>query len=591
MKKTRALLCLILVLGAVTGLMALKTNPNGIVGKIDNKAYTLSEYNSILNNYYNYWQSREGRLSADRKKELNDQLWNELIGRAIYDGEIKRRGLVISDTEAHNSVISNPPAQVKQIEALLTNGKFDLEKFKKALEMDAKFRESVYNLVKETMIYDKLFSALKSKVKAKPDSVKNVWFKDNNTASGKVVVFDYNKLPEQDVSEQEITSYYYANRENYKKNPARRYYFVKFGADKYTKVKADSIYNALRQGADFAALAIAHSEDPGSGQQGGDLGWFTRGRMVKPFEDAAFALADSAISEPVKSQFGWHIIQTLARRTNEQGQEEVHARHILIKSDLSDGAKAQIDKEAIAFAEAVRENGLQPAAARFGYTVSETPEFYENDRSIPEIGQFPELLKEAFANSVGYIPGKVTAPTGEAFVCEVSDSLGSHYSPLEKENSNVKSVVGRNKKIAVNRERAQQFYEANQAEDLIAAAERDSLQIVDVNNIKADSSIPGIGNVKVLNDSLLTREPGEFTALVEHDNKLYIGKVTERKKATQKEWDKQKNSVLAKANEDLKNNHLNNWYFQQRQKVKIEDNRKDYFDLPAPRGAQQIQLQ
>jgi hypothetical protein len=591
MKITKTLLCLILVLGAVTGLMALKTNPNGIVGKIDNKAYTYSEYNGILNNYYNYWQSREGKLSAERKKELNDQLWNELIGRAIYDSEIKRRGLVISDSEAHNSVISNPPAQVKQIEALQTNGKFDLEKFKKALEMDAKFRESVYNLVKETMIYDKLFSVLKSKVKAKPDSVKTAWFKDNNTVSGKVIVFDYNKLPDMDVSDEEISSYYYANRENYKKNPARRYYYVKFGGEKYTKVKADSIYNAIRQGADFAALAIEHSQDPGSGQQGGDLGWFTRGRMVKPFEDTAFALADSAVSEPVKSQFGWHIIQTLGRRTNEQGQEEVHARHILIKSDLDDKAKAQIEKEATAFAETARETGLQMAAARLGYTVSETPEFYEQDRSVPEIGQFPELIKEAFTNSVGYIPGKVTAPTGEAFICEISDSLGSHYSPLEKESPNVKSVVGRNKKIAANREQASLFFEQHKGEDYIAIAERDSLHIVDVNNIKADSSIPGIGNVKALNDSLLAHSAGEFTGLIEHDSKLYIGKVTDRKKATQSEWDKQKNSVLAKANEDLKNNHLNNWYFQQRQKIKIEDNRKDYFELPAPRGAQQIKLQ
>ncbi len=77
----------------------------------------------------------------------------------------------------------------------------------------------------------------------------------------------------------------------------------------------DSIYQALQQGANFAATAIAESDDRGSASQGGDLGWFGRGQMVAPFENVAFDMAmDSSISEPVLSQFGWHIIQFLGAR-------------------------------------------------------------------------------------------------------------------------------------------------------------------------------------------------------------------------------------------------------------------------------------
>lgn len=75
------------------------------------------------------------------------------------------------------------------------------------------------------------------------------------------------------------------------------------------KAEIDSIYALLMNGADFATLAQSASDDKGSAMRGGDLGWFARGYMVAPFEQAAFALKDSGeISAPIRSNFGWHII-------------------------------------------------------------------------------------------------------------------------------------------------------------------------------------------------------------------------------------------------------------------------------------------
>jgi len=74
---------------------------------------------------------------------------------------------------------------------------------------------------------------------------------------------------------------------------------------------AVTLKQKLAEGADFADLARAHSSCP-SKQQGGNLGPFGRGMMVKPFEDAAFGLEVGALSEPVQTQFGWHLIQRTA---------------------------------------------------------------------------------------------------------------------------------------------------------------------------------------------------------------------------------------------------------------------------------------
>lgn len=81
-----------------------------------------------------------------------------------------------------------------------------------------------------------------------------------------------------------------------------------------TKVKADSIYDLLMAGGDFAQLAEALSDDKSNSAKGGDLGWFGWGRMVDEFQQTAFAMKKDEISKPVASPFGWHIIQLVDRR-------------------------------------------------------------------------------------------------------------------------------------------------------------------------------------------------------------------------------------------------------------------------------------
>ncbi len=80
------------------------------------------------------------------------------------------------------------------------------------------------------------------------------------------------------------------------------------------KRRIDSVYTALKAGADFETLAKQVSQDPGSAQRGGMLGWFSRRQMVKEFEDAAFALQPGEMSEPFMSPFGWHIILMKERK-------------------------------------------------------------------------------------------------------------------------------------------------------------------------------------------------------------------------------------------------------------------------------------
>lgn len=80
-----------------------------------------------------------------------------------------------------------------------------------------------------------------------------------------------------------------------------------------SQTDAEFLKTAIDNGKDFAALAKEHSACP-SGKNGGDLGWFGKGAMVKEFEKAAFSLDLLQVSEPFKTQFGWHIVKVLDKQ-------------------------------------------------------------------------------------------------------------------------------------------------------------------------------------------------------------------------------------------------------------------------------------
>ena len=109
------------------------------------------------------------------------------------------------------------------------------------------------------------------------------------------------------MSDKEIAAFYKAHPELYKKAESRDVRHILVA----TKALADKIYAQLKGGADFAALAKKYSTDPGSKATGGKL-TISKGQTVAPFDKVAFSLKTNELSKPVKSQFGWHVIQALS---------------------------------------------------------------------------------------------------------------------------------------------------------------------------------------------------------------------------------------------------------------------------------------
>lgn len=124
------------------------------------------------------------------------------------------------------------------------------------------------------------------------------------------------------VQEEDVKKYYETHRDEFKTPEMVRASHILIRADKNSseedkkkaKEKAEELLKKIKSGEDFAKLASEFSDDPGSKTKGGDLGFFQKGRMIKPFEEAAFALKPGEVSGIVETQFGYHIIKVEERK-------------------------------------------------------------------------------------------------------------------------------------------------------------------------------------------------------------------------------------------------------------------------------------
>jgi peptidyl-prolyl cis-trans isomerase C len=170
-------------------------------------------------------------------------------------------------------------------------------------------------------------------------------------------------VQDESTSDASVETYYTENKDKYSRPMVRaRHILVK------DEGEAKAIKAQLDGGADFAELAKEKSKDPGSGRRGGDLGWFTKERMVPEFSAKAFALAVDEISDPVKSKFGFHVIQTQEKREIQPleevrpGIERLLSRNSL--KDYTDGIKQGLDTKLVGPFEGTGEPEADPAAKK-----------------------------------------------------------------------------------------------------------------------------------------------------------------------------------------------------------------------------------
>lgn len=289
----------------------------GEVSKIikTEKGYCLLKLLEIKPAYQETLEKTKGFLKRKLTRERRENTYNEWLDNLKEQAQIQVTFNLDEITE--ESLSSKPP------ETVLVNfrgGEITLGEFNKAWgdpDNKSKYKtkeELLENMLKERILVQRarqigleedenVSSQIKSAIeqirKEREEKIKINTQQALIDAVMKVEIYDKVKL-----TEEEITEYYEENKDAFIKD--EEYHLRHILVE--TQEEAEVVLEKIRGGADFAELAKERSIGP-SGEKGGDLGFIARGRTVKPFEDAAFALKPGEISEVVKTQFGYHIIK------------------------------------------------------------------------------------------------------------------------------------------------------------------------------------------------------------------------------------------------------------------------------------------
>jgi peptidyl-prolyl cis-trans isomerase D len=238
------------------------------------------------------------------------------------------------------------------------------------------------------------------------------------------IVIDTAKVRQQvQVTPQELQQYYNSHRDQYRvpEQVNVRHILIKTPAPgpdgkvdeaavKAAREKAESILKQVQSGGNFAELAKKYSEDTGSKDNGGSIGWIQRGQTVPEFEQAAFSLPKGQTSGIIRSTFGFHIIHV-------DDKQEAHVKSLdevkpQIEPQLAaDRAATRADSLASKVENDARTAGLDKAAKDSGLDVVETGLFARTD-SLPGLGNAPEFMSAAFSAREKGAPDLVRIPQG-----------------------------------------------------------------------------------------------------------------------------------------------------------------------------------
>ena len=215
----------------------------------------------------------------------------------------------------------------------------------------------------------------------------------------------------------------------------------------------ERIRTELKGGADFAAMAMQYSQDPGSAKAGGDLGFIPKGQLVPSFENAAYALREGQISDVVETRYGYHLIQLLSKEPN-----TIHVRHILIVFDRKAGdfsgvisqlnaLRSEVLSGKAVFADLAKKYSDDPASAALGGKIllggSNKPTFSPTSLR-PQLQQIITSLKKSGDISE---PQKIVPPQGEPFyaIFMLNERVAAHKIDPEKDYISLEELALENK--------------------------------------------------------------------------------------------------------------------------------------------------
>lgn len=362
------------------------------VARVNGAKIDLQTYYATLRDAQERQREQYGSvpLTLEDQRALEDAVLENLIQSVLLQQEFRRRGIGVTEAEIVQAANTAPPPEIMQAPDFQTDGQFDLQKYQRylATTSDPNFLIALEARYRDEIPRIKLFEQLTADIYV---SDAELWqrYRDLHD-SVEIRLLEIRPeavVPDSEVTvtDQEIRGYYRDHRSEFERPSIAYTSYVSIpripnAADSAAALdRAEVIMAEIDSGVPFEDLALRESADSTSRMNGGDLGMQANERFVPEFTEAARSLTPGQVSDPIQTQYGYHIIR-LERRT----ADSLHARHILIPIELTgdhlDLVDARADTLDLYGAEQTEPGALDDVADMLGLEITQAPPVTEGNR-------------------------------------------------------------------------------------------------------------------------------------------------------------------------------------------------------------------
>ena len=563
----------------------------GEIGSVNGAPVSYEAFNQAYRSLFDQVQaSQEDPVTTQQVSDIEDAAWDEVVSQVLIRQELNRRGIVVTDEELLTAARFSPPPEFQTSPAFQTDGLFDIQKYQAFLvspTVDDLMLLRLEMYYRDVIPRSKLMRQVSSDLYITDAALWEEYRDRNEQISVRYVALN----PAQRIADSLVTvtpaevSQYYDDHEEEFALPAQA--TVRAVIIDKTPTPEDTL--AMGELAAELRQRIIDDEDfddmlvqPGVGTGSGDLGWFTRENMPAEFADAAFAATVGELTEPVRTAFGYHVIEV-----QDQTEDSIQARHILVPFARTEESELEILTLADSLESLGESRTLTEAALSLDLGV-ETAYLSAEFPFVAGAGQVGEGSDWAFEEALVGDVSPVLETRQAFYMLELAEIREAGAIPLADARGSIEQTMRAEKKVQRAKAEGEEIVDQVRAGTALAdIAEEKGVEIQAAGPYTRLDFVPGIGRLNAAVGAGFGLNIGDVSGAVEANNNVFLIELADYFPADSTAFEDERLVLLDELLGVAQQSRLEDWLQGLREVARIIDRRDEVLNVD-PADAQQL---
>ncbi len=562
------------------------------VGKVNGKDISLRYFDKMVSaeREKQREQYQGAEVPAAQSRMVPKQVWETEVSRLLLKDVFAKMNIGASADEIFEYIKRNPPPEVYQAKQFQTDSVFDTTKFIAFLNNPAIYEnEGMQSLEKYTRDFLVPMQSLRFLLSMQ-NFQSNAELAYDYKVQKEKAVFEYaalnsDRFSPDPVTDAKISEYYQAHQDSFTTPDQADLYFVRIPKSP-TAADEKATYDELvalrtkinNNDSNFAQEARVESDDEGSGAQGGELGWISKGMMVPEFEQIAFSIQPKTVSMPVKTRFGYHIIFVDERQVKD-GKEQVRARHILRKIVPSGETIDKLSSLADSLHAKIVASGIKSVTPRDTTVIVDSTGLFKRGEMMPKLGYVPGAATFAFQREEKEVSDLLENDNGY-YIVQVKLKVKKGILPLPAARDKIATILNDASRKAKAKAHVEEVMKSIPDKNAVAQYSKFDQLFVSgtTDTVGREQYIAGVGFNNKPVAAAFALPDNKVSGLIEASGSFYIVKPLWHKKVTDIPWGSPEiTEMQRKILNDVAQKNYYDWYLDIKNRAKIIDNVSQFY--------------